>query len=71
MGVAQVTPATPPAFATTPQGTLSAPITLTLTDVGQQALSLTGLSFAGADPGDFLVASKAVSDPLPPAPAVS
>jgi hypothetical protein len=36
VAVAQVTPATPPAFANTPRGTLSAPTTLTVTDAGQQ-----------------------------------
>jgi hypothetical protein len=55
--VARVSPAAPAAFASTPQGSLSAPLTLTVTNAGQRALSLTGLSFAGADPGDFLVGS--------------
>ena len=55
--VAQVTPATPPAFPTTPQSQLSAPLTLTVTDAGNTPLSLSGLTFAGADPGDFIVSS--------------
>jgi hypothetical protein len=42
-------------FANTPQGSLSAPSTVMVTNIGQRALSLTGLSFAGADPSDFLV----------------
>ena len=41
-------------FANTPQGSLSAPSTVTLRNTGQRSLSLTGLSFAGADPSDFL-----------------
>ena len=53
-----VSPATPPAFPSTPVGTLSAPETLTLTNEGRQALSLTGLSFGGADPGDFIVSAN-------------
>jgi uncharacterized protein YfaP (DUF2135 family) len=55
--VARVSPGAPAAFASTPQGSLSAPLTLTVTNAGQRALSLTGLSFAGANPGDFLVGS--------------
>ncbi len=53
-----VSPATPPAFPSTQVGTLSAPQTLTLTNEGRQALSLTGLSFGGADPGDFIVSAN-------------
>jgi hypothetical protein len=52
-----ISPSAPSAFASTPQGTLSAPQTLTLSNAGQQALSLSGLSFAGADPADFLIGS--------------
>lgn len=53
--VAEVT-SNPSPFATTSQGTLSGPRTITLTNAGtEQALSVTGLSFAGGDPGDFLV----------------
>ncbi len=55
--VAQVSPVAPEPFANTPQGSLSGPSTLTLTNTGQRALSLTGLSFAGADPSDFLVST--------------
>jgi virginiamycin B lyase len=53
--VAAVNPSSPPAFATTPQGTVAAPQTLTLSNRGEQDLLLTGLSFTGADPGDFWV----------------
>lgn len=51
MPVLQVSPAPPPGFASTPQGTLSAPETITVSNAGKQALSISGLSFAGADPG--------------------
>jgi hypothetical protein len=64
--VAQVSPAAPAAFARTPNGTLSAPATLTLTNAGEQALSLTGLSFEGADPGDFIVTSDSCMGALDP-----
>ena len=56
--VAAVSPASPPAFAVTPQGTLSGPLTLTVTNQGQQSLQITGLTFAGADAGDFLIGSN-------------
>jgi hypothetical protein len=49
---AQVAPAAPPAFPATPQGTLSAPQKLTITNTGQRSLSITGLSFTGADAGE-------------------
>jgi virginiamycin B lyase len=55
--VAQVGSMVPPPFANTPQGSLSAPLTVTLRNTGQRPLSLTGLSFAGADPSDFLVST--------------
>jgi virginiamycin B lyase len=55
--VAQVGSIVPPPFANTPQGSLSAPSTVTLRNTGQRPLSLTGLSFAGADPSDFLVST--------------
>ncbi|HUA45507.1 MAG TPA: choice-of-anchor D domain-containing protein [Solirubrobacteraceae bacterium] len=54
---AQVTPTTPAAFASTPQGEVSAPLTITVTNTGATALSITGLTFAGTDPGDFIVGS--------------
>ncbi|MHB1570109.1 MAG: choice-of-anchor D domain-containing protein, partial [Solirubrobacteraceae bacterium] len=64
--VAQVSPATPPVFAATPQGTLSAPETLTISNGGQQDLSIRGLSFAGADPGDFVISSDSCLEQVPP-----
>jgi hypothetical protein len=55
--VATVSPSTPPAFPATPQGELSAPSTVTVSNSGQRDLSIAGLSFTGANPGDFLVTS--------------
>ncbi|MBV9005816.1 MAG: choice-of-anchor D domain-containing protein, partial [Solirubrobacterales bacterium] len=52
---AQVSP--PPAFGATPQGSISAPVTLTVTNVGGGQLSISGLTFSGTDPGDFIIAS--------------
>jgi hypothetical protein len=45
----------PAPFATTPQSTLSAPQTLTLTNTGQVPLLLGGLSFSGANASDFIL----------------
>ncbi len=56
--VAQISPASPPAFATTAQATLSAPLTLTVTNNGGQPLSITGLTFTGANAGDFILTSN-------------
>lgn len=64
--IAQVSPATPPAFTTTPQGTLSSPQALTVTNGGQQALSISGLSFTGADPDDFLIGANTCLGPIDP-----
>jgi hypothetical protein len=44
--VAELTPSLPPAFASTPQGTLSAPETLTLQNARQHGLTVAG-SLAG------------------------
>lgn len=54
----KVAPEAPPPFATTPVGRLSAPLTLTISNSGQRNLSITGLSFSGANPGDFIVSSN-------------
>jgi hypothetical protein len=54
---AQVTPAAPPAFPATPQGSISAPMTVRVTNLGGEPLSLAGLTFSGTDPGDFIIAS--------------
>jgi hypothetical protein len=64
--VAQLTPASPPAFATTPQGTLGPPVTLTLANTGQRDLSVSALSFTGADPGDFPVSADSCLGPVAP-----
>ncbi|MBV9799716.1 MAG: choice-of-anchor D domain-containing protein [Solirubrobacterales bacterium] len=56
--VVGVSPASPPPFPTTAVNTLSAPLTLTVTNSGQQDLSVSGLSFTGADPDDFIVGSN-------------
>ncbi len=64
--VAQVTPASPIAFGTTPQGTLSAPLTLTVANVGHQNLSISGLSLAGADPGDFVMTASSCVGSIAP-----
>lgn len=64
--VAQLSPASPAVFPTTPQGTLSAPETVTVTNGGQRDLMLTGLSFGGADPGDFVVTSDGCQGPVAP-----
>ena len=54
--VAEVSPASPPPFASTVPGSLSAPTTVTVTNGGQQqTLSFTGLSLTGANPGDFVI----------------
>ena len=58
VAVAQVSPASPSAFPTTLQGTLSEPLTLTLTNNGQRNLSVNGLSFTGSDAGDFIIGSN-------------
>ena len=62
---ANVTPSAPPAFAATPEGSLSAPQTLTVTNFGQADLTVSGVSFAGTDPGDFLVGSNTLLAPIP------
>jgi hypothetical protein len=56
--VMQVTPASPPAFGTTSQGLLSSPLMLTVSNAGLRALSISGLSFTGSNPGDFFVSSN-------------
>lgn len=54
--VAEVSPASPPPFASTAPGSLSAPTTVTVTNGGQQqTLSFTGLSLTGANTGDFVI----------------
>jgi virginiamycin B lyase len=64
--VAQVTFATPAAFGTTPQGTLSAPVTLTVSNSGERNLTISGLTLAGSDPGDFIVSPGGCMGPVAP-----
>ncbi len=64
--VAQVTPASPVTFGTTPQGTLSAPQTLKVENLGQQNLLLSGLSLTGADPGDFVMTASSCVGSIAP-----
>jgi hypothetical protein len=63
---AQVSPVAPAAFGATAQGSVSAALTLTVTNAGNLGLSLSGLTFAAADPSDFFVASNGCLDVLDP-----
>jgi hypothetical protein len=63
--VAQVSPASL-TYAAQPQSTLSAPLTVTVTNSGTEPLSITGLSFGAADPGDFLVGSSTCGGQVSP-----
>jgi hypothetical protein len=51
----------------TPQGTLSPPQTLTISNTGEQDLTVTGLTFTGPDPGDYLVGSNGCLGTVAPA----
>lgn len=64
--VASVTPATQAAFATTPQQSVSAPQTLTITNNGRAWLTVDGVKTAGDDPQDFLVSSDGCPPELAP-----
>ncbi len=64
--IARVTPTRPAVFASTPVGALGPPRTLTITNAGQQDLSLSGLSFSGANPGDFIVGANGCLGPVAP-----
>jgi sugar lactone lactonase YvrE len=63
---AQVSTLAPAAFATTPQGAVSAPTTLTVSNVGRAPLDVSGWSFDGVDAGDFFVGSATCLESLPP-----
>jgi hypothetical protein len=65
--VAQLTPASPPAFPATPQGGVSRPLTLKVSNIGQRALQLTGLTFTGADPSDFAITANGCVGGVAPA----
>ncbi len=45
-------------FGTQPQASVSAPAPLTITDTGAGPLQVTGETFVGADPGDFLIGAS-------------
>jgi hypothetical protein len=51
---------------TQPLETVSAPQTLNLTNIGSVTLAISGLAFAGTDPGDFFVGSDGCLGPLAP-----
>ena len=55
---AQLSPSGGLTFTTQPQGTLSPPQQVTVTDVGTDPLAVTGFQFSGIDPGDFIVESS-------------
>lgn len=57
---------TPGPFPSTAQGEVSAPQTVEITDTGEAPLTIGGASFAGADPGDFLVGSSTCGAPIEP-----
>ncbi len=66
-GTATAAPGSLP-FGTQAQTTVSAPQTVTITNTGQAdtELDVTGVSFVGADPGDFFVGSDNCGAPIPP-----
>ena len=63
VGAAQASPPTL-SFPTQAQSTLSAPQTVTVTNTGLGPLVVTGLTFAGADPQDYLVTSNECLGPI-------
>jgi sugar lactone lactonase YvrE len=48
-----------------PQGTVSAPQSVTITNTGALPLVISGFSIGGADPGDFFVSNDTCHAPLP------
>jgi hypothetical protein len=60
---AQVGPS-PLTFAAQPQSTISPPQTVTVTNTGLGPLVVTGLTFGGADPRDFLITSDGCLGPI-------
>jgi hypothetical protein len=54
-------------FGTQPQSTISAPKTVTITNSGAAALLVTGVTFAGSAPQDYLVAFNGCLGPVAPA----
>jgi hypothetical protein len=64
--VAQVSPASPPAFGSRTVGSLSSPQILTLSNAGENELDVHGLTFSGADPGDFVVSGNTCRGDIEP-----
>lgn len=62
---AQASPS-PLSFATQAQSTISSPQTVTVTNTGLGPLVLTGLTFVGSDPQDYLVTSNGCLGPIGP-----
>jgi hypothetical protein len=60
---AQVTPASL-SFPAQAQSTVSTPQTVTITNTGISPLTVTGVVFAGADAGDFLIGSSSCGGPV-------
>ena len=63
VGAAQASPPTL-SFPTQAQSTLSAPQTVTVTNTGLGPLVVTGLTFAGTDPQDYLISSDGCLGPI-------
>ncbi|HEY4277689.1 MAG TPA: FG-GAP-like repeat-containing protein [Conexibacter sp.] len=55
----------------TPQGTVGAPQSATITNNGAARLTISGFVFGGADPDDFTIGSDTCRAPLPPGGACS
>ena len=53
-------------FSTQAQSTISAPQMVTITNTGLAALAVTGLTFAGTDPQDYLITSNGCLGPIAP-----
>jgi hypothetical protein len=64
--VARVSPASPPAFGSRAVGSPSSPQILTLSNAGENVLDVHGLTFSGADPGDFVVAGDTCRGDIEP-----
>lgn len=56
----------PAAFPSVPQGGVSAPQTVELTNTGEAPLIVGGTSFAGSDPEDFLIGSSTCGSQIEP-----
>lgn len=54
-----------PRTVTQPLETVSAPQTLTISNIGSMPLAISGLTFVGSDPGDFFVGSDLRRAPRP------